>query len=168
MGIGVTKVKHVKIPVTDLQISVDWYCRLMDLTLAHEFIEHDELRGAALRSMEGGFSFALRLRQHCSSAPDLDGFDIVALHMSSRESLSLVQERSERLGADYTPVQDRGPHEAVVDVTDPDGTLLRFYWMDVTQEPDVFLAFAFGDDGPPELIHEPRLRAPSVLGHQPT
>ena len=40
MGIGVTKVKHVKIPVTDLQISVDWYCRLMDLTLAHEFIEH--------------------------------------------------------------------------------------------------------------------------------
>ena len=73
MGIGVTKVKHVKIPVTDLQISVDWYCRLMDLTLAHEFIEQDELRGAALRSMEGGFSFALRLRQHCSSAPDWTG-----------------------------------------------------------------------------------------------
>ena len=74
---------------------------------------------------------------------DLDGFDIVALHMSSRESLSLVQERSARLGADHTPVQDRGPHEAVVDVTDPDGTLLRFYWKDLAQEPDVFLAFAF-------------------------
>jgi catechol 2,3-dioxygenase-like lactoylglutathione lyase family enzyme len=164
VGIGATKVMHVKIPVTDLQVSVDWYCRLMDLTLTHEFIEHGELRGAALRSMEGGFSFALRLMQHCSSAPDLDGFDIVALHMSSRECLSVVQERSEMLGADYTSVQDRGPHEAVVDVTDPDGTLLRFYWVDLAQEPDVFLAFAFRDDGPPEITREPRLRAPSVLG----
>ncbi len=68
------------------------------------------------------------------------------------------------LGADYTLVQDRGPHEAVMDVTDPEGTLLRFYWVDVAHEPDLFLAFAFRDDGPPELIHEPRLRAPSVLG----
>jgi len=164
VGIGVTKIKHVKIPVTDLQHSVDWYCRLMDLTLAHEFIEDGELRGAVLRSPEGGFSLALRLRQHCSSAPDLDGFDIMALHMTSRESLLGVQQRSAALGADVTPVHDRGPHEAVVDVTDPDGTLLRFYWADEAQEPDVFTAYAFHGDGPPEFIHEPRLRAPSILG----
>ena len=56
VGIGITKVMHVKIPVTDLQVSVDWYCRLMDLTLTYEFIEHGELRGAAVRSMEGGYS----------------------------------------------------------------------------------------------------------------
>ena len=49
-------------------------------------------------------------------------------------------------------------------MTDPDGTLLRFYWADLAQEPDAFLAFAFRDDGPPEFIREPRLRAPSVLG----
>jgi len=63
MAVGMTKVLHVKLPVTDLQRSVDWYAALMDLQLTHEFIEHDELRGAALRSAEGGFSFALRLRE---------------------------------------------------------------------------------------------------------
>ena len=164
MGVGMTKVLHVKIPVTDLQNSVDWYCRLMDLTLTHEFIEQGELRGAALRSVEGGFSFALRLRQYCSSTPNLDGFDIVAIHMSDRESLTVVQQRSAVLGAEYTAVQDRGLHEAVVDVTDPDGTLLRFYWVDLAQLPDVFLGYSFSGDGPPEFVREPRLKAPSVLG----
>ncbi len=164
MGIGMTRLLHVKIPVTDLQNSVDWYCRLMDLSLTHEFIEQDELRGAAVRSTEGGFSFALRLRQHCSSAPDLEGFDIVAVHMNSREALSVVQQRSAALGAEYTDVQDRGPHEAVVDVTDPDGTVLRFYWVDLAAVSDTFVGYAFTGDGPPEFIGEPRLEAPSVLG----
>jgi catechol 2,3-dioxygenase-like lactoylglutathione lyase family enzyme len=164
MGIGMTKVKHVKLPVTDLQHSVDWYCRLMDLALAHEFIEDGEVRGAALTSEEGGFSIALRLRHHCSGAPDLSGFDVVAFEMSSRESLSGVQERSAGLGAECTAVQDRGPDQAVVDVTDPDGTLLRFFWVDLAEAPDTFVAYAFDGDGPPEILNEPRLRAPSVLG----
>jgi catechol 2,3-dioxygenase-like lactoylglutathione lyase family enzyme len=58
MAIGMTKVLHVKIPVTDLQRSVTWYASLMDLELSKEFIEQGELRGAALTSPEGG----LRLR----------------------------------------------------------------------------------------------------------
>ena len=84
MGVGMTKVLHVKIPVTDLQRSVDWYARLMDLVLSREFIEDGELRGAALHSREGGFAFALRLREHCSSQPALDGFDVAALRMATR------------------------------------------------------------------------------------
>ena len=31
MTIGMTKVLHVKIPVSDLQRSVTWYCELLDL-----------------------------------------------------------------------------------------------------------------------------------------
>ncbi|MCY7395566.1 MAG: VOC family protein [Nocardioides sp.] len=49
-----TKILHVKLPVTDLQHSVDWYAALMDLHLTHEFIEDGELRGAALRSARWG------------------------------------------------------------------------------------------------------------------
>jgi catechol 2,3-dioxygenase-like lactoylglutathione lyase family enzyme len=37
MAIGMTKVLHVKIPVTDLQRSVTWYASLMDLELSKEF-----------------------------------------------------------------------------------------------------------------------------------
>lgn len=69
MGVGMTRVLHVKIPVTGLQRNADWYAQLMDLVLTREFIEDDELRGAALYSPEVGFAFALRLRGHCSSQP---------------------------------------------------------------------------------------------------
>ncbi|MEJ2862962.1 VOC family protein [Actinomycetospora flava] len=164
MSIGTTRILHVKLPVTDLQHSVDWYCRLMDLVLSYEFVEDGELRGAVLHSPEGGFNLALRLRQYCAGTPDLAGFDVVGFHMTSRESLAGVQERCAALGADSTGIQDRGPHEAVVDVTDPDGTLLRFYWADLAAAPDVFQGLEFHGDGPPDRVTEPRLRAPSVLG----
>ena len=41
MGIGLTKVKHVKLPVSDLQRSVSWYqsLLLLDLELRTEFVE---------------------------------------------------------------------------------------------------------------------------------
>ncbi|GAA4752940.1 VOC family protein [Actinomycetospora chibensis] len=164
MAIGMTKLLHIKLPVTDLQHSVDWYCRLMDLALAYEFVEDGELRGAVLRSEEGGFNVALRLRQYCASASDLTGFDVVGMHMESRESLAVVRERCAALGAECTGIQDRAPHEAVVDVTDPDGTILRFYWMDLASAPTAFQGVEFRGDGPPELVAEPRLTAPAVLG----
>ncbi|GAA4866698.1 VOC family protein [Actinomycetospora straminea] len=164
MGIGMTKVLHVKLPVTDLARSVDWYCRLMDLALAYEFVEDGELRGAVLHAEEGGFNLALRLRRHCAGNPDLTGFDVVGLHMATRESLVGVRERCAALGATCTEIQDRTPHEAVVDVTDPDGTLLRFYWADLTAVPDVFVGYEFDGDGPPRVVEEPRLDAPRVLG----
>jgi catechol 2,3-dioxygenase-like lactoylglutathione lyase family enzyme len=163
MAIGMTRVLHVKIPVTDLQASVTWYGDLMDLALLHEFIEDDELRGASLKSDEGNFSFALRLREHCASAPDLTGFDVVALHMASREALVRLHDRCATLGARHTEDQDRGQNEAVVDVTDPDGTVLRFYWVG----PDVaegFVGMAFGESGIPVFTSEPRLTAARIAG----
>ena len=51
-----TKVLHVKIPVTDLQRSVSWYCELLDLVAFREFVEQGALRGAALRSPEASFA----------------------------------------------------------------------------------------------------------------
>lgn len=156
-----TKVLHVKLPVTDLQRSVDWYASLMDLHLTHEFIEDDEVRGVALRSTEGGFSFALRLREHCSGQPDLHGFDVVALHMVDRDALVRMHERCARLGFDSSTVQDRSEHEAIVDVMDPDGTVLRFYWMDESVERGSFVGMIFDGPGPPRFASEPRLRAPT-------
>lgn len=160
MAVGMTKVLHIKLPVTDLQRSVDWYAALMDLHLKYEFIEHDELRGAALRSAEGGFSFALRLREHCEGRPDLNGFDVVALHMVSREAIVAMRDRCERLGVTCSPVQDRGEHEAIVDVTDPDGTILRFYWVDESVDSGSFVGMIFTGAGPPQLTSVPRLRPP--------
>ena len=163
MGIGMTKVLHVKLPVTDLAASVRWYADLMDLELVREFVEDRELRGAALRSHEGDFSFALRLRDHCSGRPRLDGFDVVSLHMGNRDDLARLRERCGALGVACSPIQDRGEHEAVVDVADPDGTVLRFYWVADSHEPDRFVGIVFDGDAPPTFTTESRLR-PALAG----
>ncbi len=161
MAVGMTKVLHVKLPVTDLQRSVDWYASLMDLHLRHEFIEDDEVRGVVLRSTEGGFSFALRLREHCSGQPELNGFDVVALHMVDRDAIVRMHERCARLRFACSPVQDRGEHEAIVDVTDPDGNVLRFYWVDESVDSGAFVGMVFDVPGPPRFASQPRLRAPT-------
>ena len=158
MSIGMSKVLHVKLPVSDLQTSAQWYADLMDLTLTHEFIEEGELRGAALKSDEGEFSFALRLREHCAGRPDLTGFDVVALHMQSRDALVRLRERCADLGVRCSDVQDRSDNEAVVDVPDPDGTVLRFYWVGPGQEQETFRAIIFEGDAPPRIGTESRLR----------
>jgi len=163
MAIGMTRMLHVKLPVTDLQASVTWYCELMDLALWREFIEDGEVRGAALRSEEGGFSFALRIREYCESTPDLNAFDIVALHISDRDRLEPIRERAQRLGASHTEVQGRGPNEAIVDVTDPDGTVLRFYWVG-PDDVDEFVGMDFSSGPIPGFIPTPRLTAPRIAG----
>lgn len=164
MGIGMTKVLHVKIPVTDLACSVEWYAALMDLVLTREFIEGGELRGVALSSPEGGFAFALRERAHCSSTPMLEGFDIVALHMATRESLVDLRRRCGELGVPCSPIEDRAHNEAVLDVADPDGTVLRFYWVGDDGQPDHFVGIEFDDAGPPRLVYQPRLQVAPRVG----
>jgi catechol 2,3-dioxygenase-like lactoylglutathione lyase family enzyme len=160
MSIGVTGVHHVKIPVTDLGRSVAWYARLLDLVPCREFVEHGALRGAALRSPEAGFLVALRERQFCAGQPDLAGFDVAALHMISREALADLAAKCDRLRIEHSPVQDRGPDEAVVDVPDPDGTVLRFLWERVSEETSRFIGLSFDGDGPPAVYDTPRLPVP--------
>lgn len=155
-----TKVHHVKIPVTDLARSVAWYARLLDLVPFREFVEHGAVRGAALRSPEASFSVALRDRQFCASQPDLAGFDVVALQMGSREALADLAARCDRLGTEHSPVQDRGPNEAVVDVPDPDGTILRFFWEHESEETLRFMGVSSGADGQLTFYETPRLPVP--------
>lgn len=161
MGIGMTKVQHVKVPVTDLRRSVAWYGELLDLLPFREFVEQGVLRGAALRSPEAAVVFALRERQFCASQPDLAGFDLVALHMASREALAELAAKCDQLGIEHGPVQDRGPNEAVVDVPDPDGTVLRFFWERENEETLRFVGLSFDADGPPTFYDTPRLPVPS-------
>jgi hypothetical protein len=53
MGIGMTRVQHVKIPVSDLGCSAGWYATLLDQVPFREFVAHGgALPGAALRSQK--------------------------------------------------------------------------------------------------------------------
>lgn len=120
-------IAQVKLPVTDLQASVLWYERLLGLRQWSEFLEDGVVRGAGLTDHAGQLSLALRDRTVCTGQPDLTGFDVVAFRPASREALDAIVARCEALGVGHRPVVET-PHGAILDVPDPDGTVLRFYF----------------------------------------
>ena len=46
-------IHHVKIPVSDVRASTQWYLRVLGFEVAIEFTEDDELRGVALKAADG-------------------------------------------------------------------------------------------------------------------
>jgi catechol 2,3-dioxygenase-like lactoylglutathione lyase family enzyme len=130
---GLDRIAQVKLPVTDLARSVDWYRRLLGLRLWVEIVEDGVLRGAGLIDPQQRFNIALRDRSVCASQPDLDGFDVVAFLPSSRTVLEDLAERCDRLGVTRSEIQD-GPEGSRLDVPDPDGTVLRFYHFTASTE----------------------------------
>lgn len=155
--LGIAGVQHVKIPVTDLARSVRWYARLLNLVAFREFVEQGALCGAALRSPEADFVIALRDGELCAGRPNLAGFDLVALRMASRDHLAAFGARCDRLGIERSTFQDRGPDEAVIDVPDPDGIVLRFFWANDTEHTSQFLGLSFDTAGSPAFYDTPRL-----------
>ena len=123
---GLSRIAQIKLPVTDLARSVTWYQDLLGLRLWVEFVEDDELRGAALIDPEGRFNIALRDRRACASQPDLGGFDVVAFQPASRAVLDDLIARCERLGISHSGIEET-PAGPRLDIPDPDGTVLRFY-----------------------------------------
>lgn len=153
----ISAIAQVRLPVTDLARSIDWYCRLLSLRLWTEFVEDGELRGAGLIDDAQRFGVALRLREACAGTPDLAGFDVVAFRPADRPALDAIAARCDRLGIDRTPVRET-PSGAVLDATDPDGTVVRFYqYSDPT---DGFTGFEFDGGRLTGVYHAPRSGRP--------
>jgi catechol 2,3-dioxygenase-like lactoylglutathione lyase family enzyme len=162
VGIGLSQIKHVKLPVADLQRSASWYRALFDLELIAEFVEQGEVRGVSLLDRDGGFEITLRQREFCVGKPSLAGFDVFALTSPTEELVAAIAERCDRLGVTHTEVWRSAGYGAGMDIPDPDGTLVRIAWHD-PQRPSGFLGVAFDADGRPQPYHQPRLD----LGGQP-
>jgi catechol 2,3-dioxygenase-like lactoylglutathione lyase family enzyme len=128
-NIGIDRLLHVKIPVTDVERSARWYARLLDLRLVMEFVEDEELRGVVLAEPVTGARLALRDRKFCSSQPVLDGFDLVAFEMTSLKALEDFGQRcaDRHIGTSGVHYFDNGA-SAGMDVADPDGTVIRFHF----------------------------------------
>jgi hypothetical protein len=151
----IERIAQVKIPVTDLAVSVPWYVAVLDLRLWTEFVEDGELRGAGLIDRDARFAVALRDRRFCASEPDLSGFDVVAFTPTSRESLDELAARCDARGFARSEIVDLGDGW-VLDIPDPDGTVLRFY--DFTGRTDVFTGYSSTSGGPFERYSEPLLQ----------
>src|SRR5918992_331136 len=122
------RLNQVKIPVTDLQRSVSWYGRLLGLTLWREFIEDGVLCGAVLSDEESGLRIGLRLGAVISGEPAFPGFDLFSIAVDSGDELGTIVERCEAMGTAHGEMTVLGADGTVVDVPDPDGTVVRFIY----------------------------------------
>ncbi len=119
-------IHHVKIPVSDVRVSSDWYQRVLGLGVAIEFTEDGVLRGVAL-DREGGDT-SIALRQDPERAAALSGFDLLAIGVPTRDGV--------RAWADHLDSIDQGHGGIVtghrggsvlVGLHDPDGIEIRLY-----------------------------------------
>ena len=159
MGIGVSRIKHVKLPVSDLRRSADWYRELFDLELVTEYAEDGDVRGVSLLDREAGFEIALREREFCVGRPDLTGFDVFALAAPTEQVLAEIVDRCDRRGIAHTEVWRFPGFGAGLDIPDPDGIPVRIVWHD----PDGplgrdFLGMESDADGQPRTYQQPRLQ----------
>jgi catechol 2,3-dioxygenase-like lactoylglutathione lyase family enzyme len=100
----VSAVHHVKIPVSDVIVSRDWYCRAFELEVTQEFHDGDRLAGVGLAHP----------------------IDAVALTLGTAGDLDIVLARLRGLGISFGPTL-RGRVGLAVDVPDPDGIHVRLF-----------------------------------------
>lgn len=150
-------IRQVKIPVTDLQRSADWYRAMFDLLLVREFVEDGELAGVALVDRSVSYVIGLRLSDRVHGAPDLAGFDLVSIAVAGRDDLVAALARADALGVRHGDINDRGPDGYQVDVTDPDGLEVRLLTLPDTDAMQ-FMGLSFSSSGTPEPYTTPRLR----------
>ena len=126
-------VHHLKLPVTDLQRSIDWYGDRLGYQVEVEFVEQGRLAGVAMRHPNGGPPLALRHdAERCRAAAGFDYFSIGVPDKDALESLAAsLTEKGER----HAGVHFAGVGWILPELHDPDGHEVRFYTTTHHSEP---------------------------------
>lgn len=116
---------HVKVPVTDVARSRDWYGRVLGLETEIEFVEDGVLMGVAMG--DPGGTLQLALRAHPELARAIKGFDPIAFAVPTRAELEKWQARLDELGERHGGIVEGHVGWLLVGLHDPDGIEVRLY-----------------------------------------
>jgi catechol 2,3-dioxygenase-like lactoylglutathione lyase family enzyme len=120
-------IHHIKIPVTDLGASREWYERVFDLDLALEFPDDDDVVRGVAYEPKGGF--ALALRENADAARGIAGYDPFAILVQGLADIEAWVEHLDALAVEHSPVMT-GMLGWALAFHDPDGLELRLYTAD--------------------------------------
>jgi catechol 2,3-dioxygenase-like lactoylglutathione lyase family enzyme len=120
-----TGIHHVKLPVSDLARSREWYERVLAFTVEREFPDDDGVvRGVGGRLPGAGVPVALR--QNAQAAAGNAGFDPVSFAIADRAAAEAWVAHFDALGVEHSGIRT-ATRGWVVDVYDPDGLTVRLY-----------------------------------------
>jgi quinol monooxygenase YgiN/catechol 2,3-dioxygenase-like lactoylglutathione lyase family enzyme len=120
-------IHHIKLPVSDLERSTDWYGAVLGARRLTE-LDHRRPDGALFAVILDVPRIAgkVELRLDPKTAGALDGYDFLTLSIEDKDALDRWAAHLDALGIQHSP-----PIVAMVGwllvVTDPDGLRLRFY-----------------------------------------
>lgn len=119
-------IHHVKIPVTDLRASLDWYGRVFGLRAAYEFSDDDGVVRGVAGTVPGLGDTMLALRENLEIAHGCKGFDPIGFALEGREDVEAWMSHLDRLGIAHSPLIEASIGWLLV-FNDPDGLEIHLY-----------------------------------------
>jgi catechol 2,3-dioxygenase-like lactoylglutathione lyase family enzyme len=124
-GPALAGIHHLKLPVTDLARSLEWYRSRLGYEVQIEFVEQGRLMGYGLAHPAGGPNLGLRLDPDRARAAA--GFDYFAIGVADKAAMDGLAVRLDALGQAHAGVHQASFGWILPEVLDPDGHALRFY-----------------------------------------
>jgi catechol 2,3-dioxygenase-like lactoylglutathione lyase family enzyme len=114
---------HVRLPVSDVLLSRDWYASALGFEPVLAFEEEDRVVGVAMKHPSG-----VRLGLHLEPrrARALRGFAVLSLRVSTREDLEAWSAHFDRLGVEHSVIAAGHPGFGL-EVADPDGICVELH-----------------------------------------
>jgi catechol 2,3-dioxygenase-like lactoylglutathione lyase family enzyme len=118
-------VHHLKLPVTDLDRSINWYTSRLGYQVALEFRDHGQRSGVTMSHPRGGPM--LGLVRAPDTARAAAGFDYFSVGVADRARLLELAEHLTALGEQHAGVHFATLGWILPMLQDPDGHEIRFY-----------------------------------------